>query len=128
MPGETARITAADLDEGPVVIQLELPSRVATVGEGVVALDGTLQATVAVPPDFPTGYATLDVEGEGATWSTIVLIGPRAEGPSGVTGPSPAAFDERALALGVMAMGGVIFVAALATYFRRGRGTFSDTR
>ena len=123
LPGGSAPLTGADLDEGPVVLRLAVPARAAVVGEGVVAPDGTLHATVAVPADFPAGYATLDVEGEGATWSTVVLVGPRAEGPSGTAGPAPAALDERALALGVLAVGGVIFVVALASYFRKGRGT-----
>jgi hypothetical protein len=127
MPGASAPLTGADLDEGPVVMRLEVASRIAVVGDAVVAPDGTLQATLAVPADFPTGYATLDVEGEGATWSTVVLIGPRAEGPGGATGPS-AALDERALALGVMAVGAVIFIVALVTYYRKGRGTSPDAR
>ena len=122
MPGATAPLTGADLDEGPVVLVLKVPSRAAHVGEGVVAPDGTLQATLAVPPDFPAGHATLEVVGEAGTWSTNVLIGPRAEGPGSGTGP----FDERLIALGVMAIGGLIFVVALARYLRRDRGASSE--
>jgi hypothetical protein len=126
MPGESAPLAGADLDEGPIVLVLKVPSRAEHVGEGVVAPDGSLQATLAVPADFPVGHATLEVVGAAGTWSTTVLIGPRAEGPGGETGRSPGPIDERAIALGVMAIGGLIFVVALARYRRRGRGVSSD--
>jgi len=124
MPGESAPVMGADLDEGPVVLVLKVASRAAHVGEGVVAPDGTLQATIAVPPDFPPGHATLEVVGAAGTWSTSVLVGPRAEGPG--SGIEP--FDERVVALAALVIGSLIFVAALAWYRRRDRRVSSDTR
>lgn len=120
MPGETAPLTGADLDEGPVVMRLEQAAGSAVVGEGVVAADGTLEATIDVPPGFPLGYATLAVQGDGEAWSTIVLIGPRAEGPQpDGAGEGTTPLNPQVIALVVLAVGIVIFAVAGLRYLRR---------
>ncbi len=127
LPGEPAPVTGSELDQGPVVIRLEQTARIADVGTGIVGPDGTLASSFTVPPDYPHGYANLVVEGsQGATWSAIVLIGPRAEGPRGERPATSGLLDERSIALVALAIGVGVFVAAISIYIRRGRNESAE--
>jgi hypothetical protein len=121
MPGEQFRITGFDIDPGiTLTLSLIAGARSAELGQIKVALDGTVESTAVVPADFPLGYAELHAASDGeGTWSTAVLIGPRAEGPRGVN--TVADDPSRTIALIVAALGLVIFVGAGLLYLRSGR-------
>jgi hypothetical protein len=117
MPGEQFRITGFGIDPG-IALSLTLASgqRADTIGTVTVARDGTIETTGVVAGDFPLGYAELRAASAAdGTWTTAVLVGPRAEGPGN---GNAAAVPGEAVALLVLAVGILIFVLAAASYVR----------
>ena len=117
LPGQPMPVTGDDLVPGEVDLVLAAGRTTASLGTAVVAEDGSMRASVPVPATYPHGYAELTARGAGGSWSTIVLIGPRAEGP-GVQAATPAV-DTRLLGLLALVAGAVVFLVAGARYVRR---------
>jgi hypothetical protein len=102
---------------------LNLPSpaakRTSALGTVVVGVDGTMNATAVMPADFPDGYANVTATSRAdGQWLTAVLVGERPEG-SGAQEPVAEDPRLRTVALLVLAVGVVIFLAAGARYLRR---------
>jgi hypothetical protein len=118
LPGEQFRITGFDIDPGiTLTVRLISGARSAPLGTITVAPDGTVESTGVVPADFPLGYAELHAASTGeGTWSTAVLVGPRAEGPNAAdAGPDD---PGQAIALALFALGLAIFAVASFVYLR----------
>jgi hypothetical protein len=117
-PGESMAVSGTEFDPGvELVLRLVNGSTTAELGRATVADDRTFAATSTVPTTFPTGYAELTAtDPGGTTWSTYVLIGDRAEGPGAAAEPPDVA---NILALGLFAVGALLFAIAGYRYVRR---------
>jgi len=119
MPGQTFPVTGYELDQGAgLIVRITTGQVTIELGRTVVASDGTMAMTASLPVAYPKGYATLTASGDAGQWSTVVLVGERAEGP----GQRPNAPDSNAaqnLALVVLIVGLAIFFLAGARYVRR---------
>jgi hypothetical protein len=125
-PGGSIGVSGYQLDPGSTVdLTLTQGTGAATVGAPTVEADGTFSTTVWVPSDFADGYAELVGTGsEGGRWVASVLID--ADG----TPNQPASrggFDPQVVALTVLAIGVVIFVAATLSAVRGGARKPSDS-
>ena len=117
-PGAAFKVSGYDLDEGaPVRIEIVRGDVRVQLGSASTASDGTLDISLVMPASFPTGYADLHVVTIGAMWSTTVLVGDRAEGPSG-TGAIGAAEDRWAI---LVVLAGTAFFALVVLMIVRGR-------
>jgi hypothetical protein len=118
-------VSGSDIEEGvQLVLRLTNGPTTAELGSVDVRLDGTFATSVVVPASFPIGYAELTATSPGETiWTTLVLIGKRAEGPGQQAG---AQLDEHLIWLAVLAVGLGIVALATLRYLRSGlkhRGT-----
>ncbi len=119
LPGETFRITGFEIDAG-IDLSLQLTSGGTTVelGSAHVALDGTVEASGGVPANFPLGYAELHAVSQAdGTWTAVVLIGERAEGPQAIYPDGPF-IDVQLMAVLMIGVGLVVFVGASSRYLR----------
>jgi hypothetical protein len=123
-PGETFSITGYDID--PLIdLDLAIASGGRTAQLGTVKTDGAgnMSASVQLPADFPTGYANVTATSlADGQWTTAVLVGERAEGPTAQPGGAP--LDDRVFGLLLAGIGTVLFLVAAAWYVRtRPKGT-----
>jgi len=117
-PGSTFSVTGDDLDEeAPVRIELVRGDLHVGLGSATTAADGSLAVDLVMPSTFPTGYAELHVITVGASWSTTVLVGERAEGPGGIAGNDAAAGRLPA----VLLLAGIAVLAFAVLRLVRGR-------
>jgi hypothetical protein len=117
LPGATIEVTGYELDPG-MALQLTLvsPTRTAVLASTTVREDGTFSAHATVPSDFPTGYANVVATGSsGGSWTTVILVGERAEGPRPLDAQS---FDGSPIGIAMLGVGLVIALAAGGWYLR----------
>lgn len=122
LPGGTFLLTGTDLDESATVtVRLTSGESAAQLGTVHTAADGSLSADLVVPASFPNGYAELAASSVGTTWTTIMLVGERAEGPGAQPSPGEDASDASLLTIAAALVLLAIAGAGLVMFRRSGR-------
>jgi hypothetical protein len=114
-PGRSFTLLASDLEpNAPIQVRLLAESRTAELGSVASDAEGHFETTLSVPADFPTGYARLiATDPAGNDVETWVSVGPAGSSaaPSVGAGAQPSLYLATALAIGLLGLGAVIWLA-----------------
>lgn len=119
LPGGTMTVLGAGLEPG-TALELRLSAGTTSAGLGltIVAADGSVTVKSTVPAGFPPGYAEMAaIDSAGRTWSSTVLIGPRAEGPAAIDGAGRLG-DGAVIGLSMVGLGLLVLVIVGLRYLR----------